>query len=437
MVSKAIKTLLLLFLFTFQPLVAEVNYHIDYFVDTNQSVSIDEIKKFPQNTFSKLEPKGKNFGYSKSIHWLKYRLLNPTDTTESYIIQFMPTLDELIIYDEDRINHYGDLNPKSEPLEFGYILHHTSVEAHSDKVIWVRVNCPNSSLELKTDVVLETEYYPSRLFEFSIVVFYYAAVLILIVFNVIIFVVLKKRIFFYYVLFHTSLLIYFLDVNGIGKWLFWQYNGTLNTYILTVTTVLSLVTVILYFVHFIQIQNRKPFYYMIAYWLVLGSYSIFVENISWLFQVSALVSIMIMLIILTYFAWYKRSYNARYFIAAWLVFVVGIILMNLSAVGWIQTNANYKYIRQFGIVVEMVVITLYMLRLYAHQQKVLMDKSKKAQLGEMISIIAHQWKQPLSIINSITVAKRFKIELNHSDDENFVEHTEAYNEIEQQVSKLL
>ena len=43
------------------------------------------------------------------------------------------------------------------------------------------------------------------------------------------------------------------------------------------------------------------------------------------------------------------------------------------------------------------------------QREVIISKNKKAQLGDMISAIAHQWKQPLSRISSITSLLDFKL----------------------------
>ncbi|MEA1919083.1 MAG: ATP-binding protein [Campylobacterota bacterium] len=49
----------------------------------------------------------------------------------------------------------------------------------------------------------------------------------------------------------------------------------------------------------------------------------------------------------------------------------------------------------------------------------LLQHSRMAQMGEMISMIAHQWRQPLSAISSTTVNLQLKLEL-----ENFDLHTE-------------
>ena len=51
------------------------------------------------------------------------------------------------------------------------------------------------------------------------------------------------------------------------------------------------------------------------------------------------------------------------------------------------------------------------------QQEKLLVTSRSAAMGDMISMIAHQWRQPLSVINTIMATMRIKKELNVLDDE--------------------
>ena len=55
------------------------------------------------------------------------------------------------------------------------------------------------------------------------------------------------------------------------------------------------------------------------------------------------------------------------------------------------------------------------------QEKHLLMQSKLAQLGEMISMIAHQWRQPLTAISSSVIDLKMKLILN-KNDEKILEH---------------
>lgn len=67
------------------------------------------------------------------------------------------------------------------------------------------------------------------------------------------------------------------------------------------------------------------------------------------------------------------------------------------------------------------------------EEKLLTMHARQAQMGEMISMIAHQWRQPLAIINAITSQIRLKAIINESDDREFINDLVK---IEQQSSHL-
>ena len=52
---------------------------------------------------------------------------------------------------------------------------------------------------------------------------------------------------------------------------------------------------------------------------------------------------------------------------------------------------------------------------FKEQEKILHHKAKLAQMGEMISMIAHQWRQPLSTISMIALNLKMKIMLGNQD----------------------
>lgn len=67
-----------------------------------------------------------------------------------------------------------------------------------------------------------------------------------------------------------------------------------------------------------------------------------------------------------------------------------------------------------------------------HQAK-LLENSRTAAMGEMISMIAHQWRQPLSVINTVIATLKIKKELNILNNETV---DESYTKIETTVHYL-
>ncbi len=72
-----------------------------------------------------------------------------------------------------------------------------------------------------------------------------------------------------------------------------------------------------------------------------------------------------------------------------------------------------------------------------NQQNILAQQSKMASMGEMIANIAHQWRQPLSVISTAATGISFQKELNNLNDKDFFEATAKINDSAQYLSKTI
>ncbi len=71
------------------------------------------------------------------------------------------------------------------------------------------------------------------------------------------------------------------------------------------------------------------------------------------------------------------------------------------------------------------------------KDRTLLQQSKLAQMGEMISMIAHQWRQPLTAISSTASDLHLKIMLQKYDESYFNEKLEKIDEFSQHLSKTI
>ena len=70
-------------------------------------------------------------------------------------------------------------------------------------------------------------------------------------------------------------------------------------------------------------------------------------------------------------------------------------------------------------------------------QERLYKADKLASMGEMISNIAHQWRQPLSVISTIATGTKLQKEVNSLKDEDLIENMDLINKNAQYLSKTI
>lgn len=67
----------------------------------------------------------------------------------------------------------------------------------------------------------------------------------------------------------------------------------------------------------------------------------------------------------------------------------------------------------------------------------MLQQSRLAQMGEMLSMIAHQWRQPLSSISAISGTLTLDIEMENYNESFFKERLEAIGELSQHLSETI
>ena len=71
------------------------------------------------------------------------------------------------------------------------------------------------------------------------------------------------------------------------------------------------------------------------------------------------------------------------------------------------------------------------------QEELLIQQSKLAAMGEMLANIAHQWRQPLSVISTLSTGMKLQKELNISNEEDEKKALDSINENVQYLSKTI
>jgi len=129
----------------------------------------------------------------------------------------------------------------------------------------------------------------------------------------------------------------------------------------------------------------------------------------------------------------KKLYAPLVALIMLIIVVSSLWLMNAFISG-VYISIGYLWIPLFYFLIAILIYHLRVInREREQQEKFLIRQSKMASMGEVIALIAHQWRQPLSAINGIVL----NIDMDHRREKLHVDRLEEHlNKIEETTAYL-
>mgnify|MGYP000423828206 CR=1 FL=1 len=122
--------------------------------------------------------------------------------------------------------------------------------------------------------------------------------------------------------------------------------------------------------------------------------------------------------------------------------IIHRLLMTDGSIKWIEENGETTY-DEAGEPLSTLGTVQDITQKYLNEQKIreqellLQQKSKMETMGEMIEIIAHQWRQPLSVISSIAMGIQIKIELNSLNNDYLLDRSQKISDSVNYLSQTI
>lgn len=157
---------------------------------------------------------------------------------------------------------------------------------------------------------------------------------------------------------------------------------------------------------------KKGLYYSIVFYLAIfiSAYG-FIGDAITIYEYIRFIVIAVIVVIIAYF--YERSTKNAF----------DLLHQSINEIEFLNKNLNKR-------VEEEIAKT-------KGRDKLLEEQSRLAQMGEMISMIAHQWRQPLTSISSITGTLSFDIMTGNYKEDFFAKRLENINELAQHLSSTI
>lgn len=346
--------------------------HIARMEDKTGSLTIRDILHSPDFQVSET-----NIGSSTptlSVTWVKFQVKNLTQA--QYFLEVEnPALDKLELYavdEEGRITTQktGDLQPASS-------------RQVSTNVFLFRLNLPSGKINTYYIRYAGTEGHelPLRIATPEVIIrkahdrdlangIYFGIVLVTVLYNLGIFLMVRDRSYLYYVLFVLNFGLLQAELLGLNLEYFWPGWLYFNTQSLFIFGGLAGVFSINFLRNFLETKFRAPGLHNVGYGIealffltvLLAVFNTFLPSSFALFN-AYLISFIVILfspyMILVGITIFRQGFRpARFFLIAWSIFLVGLVIFILKSNGFIHHSLFTNAVMQIGSGIEAILLSL-------------------------------------------------------------------------------
>lgn len=311
-----------------------------------------------------------NLGFSSSAFWVRFAADRAFDPDQQWLLEFdYSLLDHVDVYLPQPDGGYllkksGDRLPfREREFQNRNLLVSLPQSALAGSPIYVRV-ASESTISLPMTIMSARTFFKSDHNEQFLLGIYYGIILLVIVYSLLLLITLREISYFYHLLFIVNFGMFQIIMNGTAYEYLWPERTLWNSQSLPLFIGLSCVGIALFSRKFLDTGINTPRLGRILRGIAIGSAIVallpFVCSYGIAIRLAAATSLAtIITIIICGAICLKRGYRpARYFMAAWSLFFLGIIMLVLRAFGLLNNTPAYLYVPQIGSALTVILLAL-------------------------------------------------------------------------------
>lgn len=338
------------------------------FVDSSAQMNFEQVKS--SANFQLIHQEIPNVGVSKSNFWVRITVEN-LSLYERILFELETTqIKEVALYFQ---NENGDLVQRQITKDStfnnrGNVYQNptfTVVQERGTTVTYYLKLNSNTQITIPLKVGSFNAIYDATLNRDLLSALYFGIMLVMFFYNLFIYYSVKDRSYFYYILYILSVSLVQLSVTGLGFKYLWPTAPQFEQLSIYLFPSLTAFTSIAFFHRFLNIRKYAPkTTYLLWFFIISYCFTLYqaIWGDKWLaynsLNVNALPLALIMIGIAAWILWKHRYRPAMFFLIAWTVFLLGIIVFVMKEVGVLPYNIYTFSSIQIGSALETVLLSI-------------------------------------------------------------------------------
>lgn len=364
-----------------------IGRHLRVLEDRSGHMSMQEVAAVHQDSrWEDRRSENLNFGYSKSAFWLHGELLNQSQQTDWLLGMRYPLLDYVDIYvvwPDGRVQHHasGDRRPfRTRDLDDRNFYFKLNLQPGERVQLYARI-AGQGSLQAPLEISTPRAYAQQSRQEQLLLGIYSGALLAMLLYNLLLCISLRDKAHVDYVIYIGVFGMAQLTLSGLAFEHLWPTYPNWGNEAAPVFMGLTGWSLVLFSRQFLSLDKHWPradFAMRVLQWLFLAAVpETYVLPYGIPIKIVTLATIVtpILLLIITVGLLRQGVRQASYFLAAFTVLLLGVLLTALHMFGIVQRNFLTEYSMQIGSMLEFTLLSFAL----AHRVKLAREENERLQ----------------------------------------------------------
>jgi signal transduction histidine kinase len=332
----------------------------------DEGSSVKEV--ISSDNFTKSDKVVPNIGFLQGTPWIKFEVQNNTQVKEWILDLAYPHITEIALYDSVQFGKFKaktcNFNKKiPQKYEDTHILFDLDLEPGENRVIYMRFKS-DKKLILPISIHTKKVFFRKAENRNYINGIFIGVMVVMILYHLAIYLSTRSIIYFHYIIYMFFSLMTQISIMGIYQAFLGQYALWFNEHYIQVFTILVAISGNYFVYNFLKVRTHLP--KLRIYFIVLNS--VYAASILlaftplkiYKFQIlDVLGGISVAFLLFTGFKTMKIGYRpARFFLIAWFMFLIGIVLFTMKDLGLLPYNLITNYTMPIGVTLETILLSL-------------------------------------------------------------------------------